>query len=61
GQALGYKIGALKINELRNKYGKQLGSEFNLAAFHDQILKDGSLPLSVLETKMNAWADEYKP
>lgn len=56
GQALGYKIGALKIRELRNKYQKQLGAKFNLAEFHDQILKDGSLPLSVLENKMDAWA-----
>lgn len=61
GQALGYKIGALKINELRVKYEKQLGSEFDLSAFHDQILKDGALPLSVLETKMDEWADKYQP
>jgi uncharacterized protein (DUF885 family) len=59
GQALGYKIGALKIRELREKYEKQLGSEFNLAAFHDEVLKDGALPLNVLETKLNAWADSY--
>lgn len=56
GQALGYKIGALKIRELRTKYEKQLGSKFNIAEFHNQILKDGSMPLSVLETKMDAWA-----
>jgi len=60
GQALGYKIGALKIKELRERYEKQLGSKFSLAAFHDEILKDGSLPLDVLETKMNAWADNYR-
>jgi len=59
-QALGYKIGALKIKELREKYEQQLGSRFNLAAFHDEVLKDGSLPLNVLETKLNAWADNYK-
>ncbi|MGZ8557742.1 MAG: DUF885 domain-containing protein [Chitinophagaceae bacterium] len=58
GQALGYKIGALKIKELRNKYEKQLGTGFNLASFHDEILKDGSLPLSLLETKMDTWADK---
>jgi uncharacterized protein (DUF885 family) len=55
GQALGYKIGALKIRELRTKAEKELGSKFNWADFHDQILKDGSMPLSVLEAKINAW------
>ncbi len=56
GQALGYKIGALKIAELRNKYQKQMGSKFNLATFHDNILKDGCLPLETLEKKMDLWA-----
>jgi len=60
GQALGYKIGALKIKELRERYEKQLGVKFNLAAFHDEVLKDGPLPLNVLETKLAAWADNYK-
>jgi uncharacterized protein (DUF885 family) len=56
GQALGYKIGALKIADLRNKYSKELGTRFNLAGFHDNLLKDGALPLSVLEKKMDEWA-----
>lgn len=56
GQALGYKIGALKIRELRTRYEKQLGSRFNLAGFHNQVLKDGSMPLNVLESKMDTWA-----
>ena len=56
GQALGYKIGALKIRELRAKYEKQLGSKFDIAAFHDQLLKDSAMPLSVLESKMDDWA-----
>ena len=56
GQALGYKIGQLKIRELRAKYEKQLGSKFNLSNFHDELLKDGSMPLAVLEKKMDAWA-----
>jgi len=60
GQALGYKIGALKIRELRNRYEQQLGSKFNLADFHDQILKDGSMPLAVLEKKMEFWAATQK-
>ena len=56
GQALGYKTGAMKIRELRAKYMKQLGSKFKLASFHTEVLKDGSLPLSVFESKMDAWA-----
>jgi len=56
GQALSYKIGALKIRELRNKYTKQLGDKFKLSNFHDEFLKDGCMPLDVLETKMDAWA-----
>ncbi len=61
GQALGYKIGALKIRELRSKYEKQLGNNFNLATFHDEILKDGPLPLNVLETKLDDWAKKVTP
>ena len=60
GQALGYKIGALKIRELRTRYEKQLGNKFNLAEFHDQVLKDGSMPLAVLEKKMDSWATTQK-
>jgi len=56
GQALGYKIGQLKIRELRAKYEKQLGSRFKLSTFHDELLQDGSMPLAVLEKKMDAWA-----
>jgi uncharacterized protein (DUF885 family) len=55
-QALGYKIGALKIRELRSRYEKTLGAKFKVAAFHDTLLKDGSLPLDLLEKKMDAWA-----
>lgn len=56
GQALGYKIGALKIRELRTKYEKELGAKFNIASFHDEVLKDGSMPLALLEKKMEEWA-----
>ncbi len=56
GQALGYKIGALKIRELRNKYQQQLGEKFSIADFHDEVLKDGAMPLEVLEKKMDIWA-----
>ena len=60
GQALGYKIGQLKITELRARYEKQLGSKFKLSAFHDELLKDGVMPLDVLERKMDAWAKTVK-
>lgn len=60
GQALSYKIGALKIRELRSKYEQQLGEKFSLAAFHEEFLKDGCMPLDVLEQKMDAWAQQQK-
>ncbi|AQX11928.1 hypothetical protein BAX94_11725 [Elizabethkingia meningoseptica] len=56
GQALSYKTGALKIRELRSKYEKQLGAKFKLASFHDEVLSQGCLPLSVLDRKMELWA-----
>lgn len=60
GQALSYKIGALKIRELRNKCAKALGSKFKLADFHDEFLKDGCMPLAIVEKKMDAWAESQK-
>jgi uncharacterized protein (DUF885 family) len=59
-QALGYKTGAMKIRELRSRYEKKMGNKFNLAAFHYQVLKDGSLPLNVFESKMDTWAANQK-
>lgn len=59
-QALGYKIGALKIRELRTKYEQQMGTDFKLSSFHENILKDGSLPLEVLENKMDSWGGKKK-
>ncbi len=56
GQALAYKTGSMHIQRLREKYSIQLGTKFNLAAFHHEILKDGPMPLELLERKMNAWA-----
>ena len=61
GQALAYKTGALKIQELRAKYQKQLGSKFSLSTFHDELLKDGVMPLAVLEKKMDDWAAKQQP
>jgi uncharacterized protein (DUF885 family) len=60
GQALSYKIGAMKIRELRDKYGKNLGTNFKLANFHDEYLRDGCMPLDVLERKMDEWAGKQK-
>ncbi|WP_143882982.1 DUF885 domain-containing protein [Chryseobacterium binzhouense] len=60
GQALGYKIGSLRIRELREKYQKELGKKFSLAKFHDEILNQGCLPLDVLNRKMELWAKKQK-
>jgi len=55
GQALSYKIGQLKILELRAKAKQRLGDKFDIKAFHNQVLLDGSLPMAVLEAKINHW------
>lgn len=55
GQALAYKIGQLKILELRGKAEQMLGDDFDIRTFHDQLLGGGALPLEVLETRMNLW------
>jgi len=55
GQALSYKVGMLKILELRERAKKTLGPKFNLREFHDEVLKNGSLPLTVLERVIDAW------
>jgi len=55
GQALSYKIGQLKIRELRSRAEQALGDEFDIRAFHSQLLDSGSLPLVLLEEKIDAW------
>ena len=55
GQALSYKIGQLKIRELRNRAEASLGDDFDVKEFHDQVLNSGSLPLVLLEEKINGW------
>jgi len=55
GQALAYKIGELKIRELRQRAEDTLGNKFDVRAFHDTILENGALPLSVLETVFDQW------
>ncbi|GAB3440340.1 DUF885 domain-containing protein [Massilia solisilvae] len=54
-QALGYKVGALKIQELRQRAEKALGPKFSLPRFHEIVLDEGTLPLSLLETKVDRW------
>jgi uncharacterized protein (DUF885 family) len=58
GQALGYKIGQLRISALRAEAEKALGDRFDVRAFHDKLLGSGALPLAVLETEMRAWIAE---
>lgn len=55
GQALGYKIGQLKIIELREYASKKLDKKFDIRAFHDEVLGAGALPLDVLEQRIHAW------
>jgi len=57
GQALAYKIGQLKILEIRRNAEERLGDAFDIREFHAQLLKDGSMPLSMLEAKMNSWVE----
>ncbi|MDX5482898.1 MAG: DUF885 domain-containing protein [Hymenobacteraceae bacterium] len=60
GQALSYKIGELKIKELRQKAERELGDRFNISAFHDEILRGGVMPLAVLEQRIDEWIAEQK-
>lgn len=60
GQALGYKIGQLKIAALREKAKRSLGERFDVRRFHNAILDDGALPLAVLETRIDEWIRNEK-
>lgn len=57
GQALSYKIGEQKILELRKRAQEKLGNAFDIRDFHDEILKDGAMPLNILDDKINRWIE----
>jgi uncharacterized protein (DUF885 family) len=59
-QALGYKVGQLKLLELRAKAQQALGERFSLSAFHDQVLDSGALPLDYLEQRIDGWIAQQK-
>ena len=60
GQALAYKIGELKIKSLRAKAEKELGPKFDIREFHAEVLKDGAVPLEILENKIDRWIASKK-
>jgi len=60
GQALSYKIGQLKIIELREKAKKELGEKFDIRQYHNQVLETGCVPLALLENKIDSWIAESK-
>jgi uncharacterized protein (DUF885 family) len=60
GQALAYKIGQLKISELRAKAQRELGPKFDLRAYNDAVLETGSVPLDALERHIDAWIAAQK-
>jgi uncharacterized protein (DUF885 family) len=60
-QALSYKLGQLKIRELRDRAQKELGPKFDIRTFHDEILDGGTLPLDMLEARTTRWIEHQKP
>ena len=60
GQALAYKLGQLKISELRGRAQAQLGGKYDVRTFHDEILNGGALPLDVMEMRVQGWIDKQK-
>jgi uncharacterized protein (DUF885 family) len=60
GQALAYKIGQLKIKQIRGRAETALGDDFDVRAFHDELLGAGALPLDLLEQRMDAWLERKR-
>ena len=58
GQALSYKVGQLKLQQLSAKAKKQMGERFDIREFHNQVLETGCIPLALLEDKINRWIEE---
>ena len=61
GQACSYKLGQLKIRELRDRAKQQLGPQFDIRTFHDQVLNGGNLPLDLLDARINRWIAGQRP
>jgi uncharacterized protein (DUF885 family) len=61
GQALAYKLGQLEILKLRDEARQKLGSNFELRAFHDEVLGNGALPLDVLDAEVHGWIQQSQP
>ena len=59
-QALAYKLGQLKFRELRERARRELGSQFEIRAFHDEMLNGGVLPLDLLDSRTNGWIQQQK-
>jgi uncharacterized protein (DUF885 family) len=59
-QALSYKLGQMKILELRERAREQLGAKFDIRTFHDAVLDQGGLPLDILEEKIDRWINLEK-
>ncbi len=57
GQALAYKVGQLKIRDIRHRAEERLGDKFSVKAFHTEVLRDGAMPLSLLEAKIDRWIE----
>ena len=61
GQALAYKMGQLKIRELRDEARTELGDRFDIRSFHDEVLNGGAMPLDLLQGRVERWIASQKP